>query len=66
MASGMVGTRRAWVTCAGCGHARIRHLARGRGKCSQAVVTTSSTGPDAGPTITRCDCQRFTTNTKGA
>lgn len=59
--AGMAGTRRAWVLCAGCGHARIRHVDKGRGRC--CVMDWITTSGEGGRPVTKpapCPCTTFT------
>lgn len=60
MAKGMAGTRAAYVTCSSCGHARIRHMGRGQGKCSQTVTAIDPDHPGGWVKITCCTCEHFT------
>jgi len=58
----LVGTQEGYTPCRTCRHARLRHLDRGRGACSQVTITTDTTTPGStGPRVTRCQCPRFTT-----
>lgn len=61
MAKAMVGTRRAYDTCAGCGHARIRHSRHGYGDCS-VPVRSGHARPDGNRLLIggRCPCTGFT------
>lgn len=58
----LVGTRRAYQTCGGCGHERIRHLAKGTGRCVKVDVlaSTHDTLGFIHNDIRRCDCPAFT------
>jgi hypothetical protein len=60
-ATGISGTRRAYDLCAGCGHARVKHLTGPRPGCSAAVVfpmDLSECGIRKGPGT--CLCPGYT------
>lgn len=57
----MAGTRRAYDTCAGCGHARIRHTNRGAGSCAATLWTDVPLDPElaAKARTVPCNCNNF-------
>jgi len=56
----MVGTRYGAQACAGCRHARIRHLNYGRGVCVDVNYEPASVDAGvAGYRPTRCTCRGF-------
>lgn len=62
---GMAGTRRAYETCAGCGHARIRHAIHGAGACTTVRWVVPPTLRGAPPVAETCPCVMFTTTSNG-
>jgi hypothetical protein len=59
-ATGISGTRRAYDLCAGCGHARVKHLAKFPGGCTATVRQGYEITPAGGRTqFLPCPCPGF-------
>lgn len=60
MSAGLTGTPAAYVRCAGCGHARHRHLGGGAGACAAVTyVPRDARAPGAAYVPLGCPCEAF-------
>lgn len=61
----IAGTRAAADLCGECGHARIRHLDGGYGRCSEAERAQQISGRTITVRLRTCSCRRFIDTKEG-